>query len=213
MTKDKNQNPEQIARDKIDLMLIEAGWIVQSKNEVDLGAGRGIALREYQAETKFADYVLFVDKNPVGIIEAKKEDEGHKLTVAEDQASEYVWAAYAQLENVKSKQLVDELTALVSLIRRACGIDKELKPFDSTIDENFKNWIFKQNAGTHNRFSPEQMDWLRELKNHVVNSYHIEIEDLDYTPFDEKGGRGKMYQFFGAEMNDIINELNEVLAA
>ena len=34
-----------------------------------------------------------------------------------------------------------------------------------------------------------------------------------YTPFDEKGGRGKMYQLFGAEMNDIINELNEVLAA
>ena len=82
MTTDKNQNPEQIARDKIDKMLIEAGWIVQSKNEVDLGAGRGVALREYQAETKFADYVLFVDKNPVGIIEAKNEDEGHKLTVA-----------------------------------------------------------------------------------------------------------------------------------
>ncbi|NCA79513.1 MAG: DEAD/DEAH box helicase [Sphingobacteriia bacterium] len=128
-------------------------------------------------------------------------------------APDYVWAAYSQLEEVKSKQPVDELTALVSLIRRACGIDKELKPFDSTIDENFRNWIFKQNAGKHNRFTPEQMDWLRELKNHVVNSYHIEIEDLDYTPFDEKGGRGKMYQLFGAEMNDIINELNEVLAA
>lgn len=128
-------------------------------------------------------------------------------------APDYVWAAYSQLEEVKSKQPVDELTALVSLIRRACGIDSELKPFDATIDENFKNWIFKQNAGKHNRFTTEQMDWLRELKNHVVNSYHIEIEDLDYTPFDEKGGRGKMYQLFGAEMNDIINELNEVLAA
>ena len=128
-------------------------------------------------------------------------------------APDYVWAAYSQLEEVKSKQPIDELTALVSLIRRACGIDKELKAFDATIDENFKNWIFKQNAGKHNRFTSEQMDWLRELKNHVVNSYHIELEDLDYTPFDEKGGRGKMYQLFGAEMNDIINELNEALAA
>jgi len=117
------------------------------------------------------------------------------------------------LEEVKSKQPIDELTALVSLIRRACGIDSELKPFDKTIDDNFKNWIFKQNAGKHNRFTTEQMDWLRELKNHVVNSYHIEIEDLDFTPFDEKGGRGKMYQLFGAEMNNIINELNEALAA
>ena len=75
MTTAKNQKPEQIGRDKIDKMLIEAGWVVQSLNEVDLGAGRGVALREYHAETKFADYVLFVDKNPVGVIEAKKEEE------------------------------------------------------------------------------------------------------------------------------------------
>lgn len=128
-------------------------------------------------------------------------------------APDYVWAAFSQLEDVKSKQPIDELTALVSLIRRACGIDSELKPFDKTVDDNFKNWIFKQNAGKHNRFTNEQMDWLRELKNHVVNSYHIEMADLDYTPFDEKGGRGKMYQLFGNEMSNIINELNEALAA
>jgi type I restriction enzyme R subunit len=36
---------------------------------------------------------------------------------------------------------------------------------------------------------------------------------LDYTPFDANGGKGKMYQLFGSEMTEIINELNEVLAA
>ncbi len=128
-------------------------------------------------------------------------------------APDYVWEAYSTLENVKSKQPTDELTALVSLIRRACGIDKELKAFDKTIDENFKTWIFKQNAGKHNRFDAEQMEWLRMLKDHVVSSYHIEVDDLDYTPFDSKGGKGKMYQLFGNDMNEIINELNEVLAA
>ncbi len=128
-------------------------------------------------------------------------------------APDYVWSAYAALEEVKSQQPKDELTALVSLIRRACGIDSELRAFDKTIDENFKKWIFKQNAGQHNRFSPEQMEWLRLIKEHVVSSYHIEVEDLDYTPFDGQGGRGKMYQLFGQEMNEIIEELNEVLAA
>jgi len=128
-------------------------------------------------------------------------------------APDYVWNAYAALENVKSEKPKDELTALVSLIRRACGIDSELKAFDKTIDENFRKWIFKQNAGKHNRFTNEQLDWLRMIKDHVVSSYHIEIEDLDYTPFDSQGGRGKMHQLFGKEMNDIINELNEVLAA
>ena len=128
-------------------------------------------------------------------------------------APDYIWNAYTAIEEVKSKQPQDELTALVSLIRRACGIDKELKAFDKTIDENFKTWIFKQNAGQHNRFTTEQMEWLRMIKDHVVSSYHIEIDDLDYTPFDAQGGKGKMHQLFGNEMNEIINELNEVLAA
>jgi type I restriction enzyme R subunit len=118
-----------------------------------------------------------------------------------------------QLEEVKGKQPKDELTALVSLIRRVCGVDAALMPYDKTIDENFKNWMFKQNAGKHNRFTTDQVDWLRMIKDHVVSSYHIEIDDLDYTPFDAKGGKGKMYQLFGNQMNEIINELNQVLAA
>ncbi len=128
-------------------------------------------------------------------------------------APDYVWNAYASVENVSSGQPKDELTALVSLIRRVCGIDQELKPFDKTINENFQNWIFRQNAGQHNRFTPEQMEWLRMIKDHVVSSYHIAIDDLDYTPFDAQGGRGRMHQLFGNEMNKIIDELNKVLAA
>ncbi len=128
-------------------------------------------------------------------------------------APDYVWNAYAALESVKSRQPKDELTALVSLIRRACGIDTQLKPFDKTINENFQIWIFKQNAGQHNRFSPEQVDWLRMIKDHIVSSYHIEVDDLDYTPFDAQGGRGRMHQLFGNEMQDVIQELNETLVA
>ncbi|SDI85260.1 type I restriction endonuclease subunit R [Chryseobacterium jejuense] len=124
-----------------------------------------------------------------------------------------IWNAYASIEEVKGDCPKDELTTLVSLIRKVCGIDEELKPFDKTIDENFKKWIFAQNAGQHNRFSTEQMEWLRMIKDHIVSSYHIELDDLDYTPFDSKGGRGKMYQLFGNEMDSIINELNEALAA
>ncbi len=128
-------------------------------------------------------------------------------------APDYVWNAYCAVENVKSGQPKDELTALVSLIRRACGIDGELKPFDKTINENFQNWIFRQNAGQHNRFTSAQMDWLRMIKDHVVSSYHIELDDLDYTPFDAHGGKGKMFQLFGKEMGQIIEEINKELVA
>lgn len=88
-------------------------------------------------------------------------------------APHYLWEAYSQLEEVKSKQPINELTALISLIRYVCGIDDELRAFDKTIEDNFNKWTFKQHTGNHNRFSPEQMVWLRELKNYVVNSCHI----------------------------------------
>ena len=39
-----NQNPEQIARDQIDLQLLASGWIIQDKNKINLVAALGIAL-------------------------------------------------------------------------------------------------------------------------------------------------------------------------
>ena len=77
---DPNQNPEQQARDEIDTRLRQAGWDVQSKNKINLNAALGVAIREYPTDVGPADYVLFVDRQPVGIIEAKREDEGHRLT-------------------------------------------------------------------------------------------------------------------------------------
>ncbi len=108
---------------------------------------------------------------------------------------------------------ISELTTLVSLVRHACGIDNSLEAFNNTIERNFNNWLFRQHTGNRNRFTPEQIEWLRMIKDHIVSSYHLDIDDLDYTPFDAQGGRGKMYQLFGNEMMNIIEELNEVLVA
>jgi len=59
----------------------------------------------------------------------------------------------------------------------------------------------------------EQMQWLRMIKEHIATNFHVDMEDLDYAPFDAMGGRGKMYQLFGDKMDEIINELNEALIA
>jgi type I restriction enzyme R subunit len=80
-------------------MLHDAGWLVQSKSKVNLAANKGVAVTEYQADRKFADYVLFVYRKPVGMIEAKKEDEGHRLTVVEEQSAEYAKAKLKYLDN------------------------------------------------------------------------------------------------------------------
>ncbi len=127
-------------------------------------------------------------------------------------APHYVWRAYEQLEQVKGGSPKNELVALVSLIRRVTGIDRQLTPYDKTVDKNFQNWVFGKQAGAL-KYTEEQMNWLRMLKDHIAASFHADIEDLDYTPFDAQGGVGKMYQLFGDAMNDVIDELNERLAA
>ena len=123
-----------------------------------------------------------------------------------------VWQAYEQLEKVNGNSPKNELTALVSLIRRITEIDPVLTVYDQTVNRNFQDWVFKKQAGTL-KFSEDQMNWLRMIKDYVANSFHLEIDDLDYTPFDALGGRGRMYQLFGDEMTMVISELNEALAA
>ena len=44
-----------------------------------------------------------------------------------------VWRAYALLDEYKGNDPVTELTALVALIRRVCGIDKTLMPYADTV--------------------------------------------------------------------------------
>lgn len=94
-----NQNPEQIARDNIDKQLLACGWIIQDKKKFNLAAGLGIAIREYQTDIGPADYVLFVNKKAVGIIEAKREEEGVRLTTVEEQSSQYANAKLRLLNN------------------------------------------------------------------------------------------------------------------
>ncbi len=125
----------------------------------------------------------------------------------------YVWEAYTQLEKTTGDKPENALIALVSLIRKVTGIDKHLTPYNKQVDRNYQQWILKQNAGQHHKFTPEQHDWLRMIKEHIATSFHIELDDLDYTPFDAQGGRGKMWQLFGEEMQEVMNELNEVLVA
>jgi type I restriction enzyme R subunit len=123
-----------------------------------------------------------------------------------------VWQAYEQVEKVKGKSPKNELTALVSLIRHITGIDDTLTSFEQTANRNFQKWVFDKQAGPL-KFSEEQMAWLRMIKDHIISSVHIEKDDLDYAPFDGKGGIGKMHQLFGDEMSRIIDEMNAALAA
>lgn len=96
---EQNQHPEQKARDRIDGLLREAGWDIQSKDQMNVFASLGVAVRELQTAEGPADYTLFVDGQPVGTIEAKKAQEGYHLTVHETQTDKYRNSPIKLLDN------------------------------------------------------------------------------------------------------------------
>lgn len=88
---DRAMTPEERARQGIDRKLEAAGWVVQDFRRFDPRAGLGIAVREYPTDTGPADYALFVDRQAVDIIEAKRDEAGENLTATERQTERYAF--------------------------------------------------------------------------------------------------------------------------
>ena len=124
-----------------------------------------------------------------------------------------VWRAYAHLDDYKGDNPVGDLTALVALIRRVTGLDQTLTRHSERVRRNFQNWILKRHAGGGEKFSHEQMDWLRMIRDHLATSFTIERDDLELAPFDTQGGLGQMHVLFGDDMDEIMTEMNEALVA
>ncbi len=83
----KATDPEALARKNIDAALEEAGWVIQDRKDSNLAAAVGVAIREFRTDAGPCDYLLFVNRKPVGVIEAKKE--GVQLTGIEAQTRDY----------------------------------------------------------------------------------------------------------------------------
>jgi type I restriction enzyme, R subunit len=124
-----------------------------------------------------------------------------------------VWRAYAHLDDYKGDNPAGDLTALVALIRRVTGLDDTLTRHSDRVRRNFQNWILKRHSGAGEKFTEEQMDWLRMIRDHLATSFTIERDDLDMAPFNGKGGLGQMYTLFGDRLDDVMTEMNEALSA
>ncbi|PWB41003.1 MAG: restriction endonuclease subunit R [Rhodocyclales bacterium] len=79
--------PEALARQQIDTQLTACGWVVQDYRRFNPATARGIALREVPLKSGPCDYLLLVDRKPVGVIEAKKT--GTPLSTVAQQTADY----------------------------------------------------------------------------------------------------------------------------
>jgi type I restriction enzyme R subunit len=128
--------------------------------------------------------------------------------------TDLIWQAYKQIEQDKVKDLGPHkhLTNMVSLIRHTIGERDTLEPFEEIENECFNQWLDEQKK-LGREFTHEQIDWLNMIKDHITTSLTIEMEDFQLSPFQEKGGAMHVYELFGQDLDTILKELNEVLAA
>lgn len=297
-------NPEDRAREKIDELLEAAGWRVQDRLAMNLGAGLGVAVREFTLDTGKADYVLFVDRTACGVIEAKPD--GTTLSGVADQTSMYQsgvpeklpvhphglrfayestgvetffrdqrdpdtrsrrvfsfhrpetlreWLGQSDTLRARLKAMpplirtglrgcqVEAITSLEksfaaskprALIQMASGGGKTFTAVTFSYrlikHANARRVLFlvdRNNLGRQTgrefqqyvtpddgrKFTQEQLDWLTMTRDHIATSLSVGMDDLELAPFHDKGGPVRAYQAFGKDLNGLLKELNEVLAA
>ena len=99
---------------RFDARLRAAGWVVQGTSEISHTAGTGIAVREYQTSIGPADYALFADKRALGVVEAKPDAWGERLTTVETQSSSYATAQLKWVKNPEPLPFVYEATGAIT---------------------------------------------------------------------------------------------------
>ena len=124
-----------------------------------------------------------------------------------------LWSAYEVVASGRVRRSDRHtLTDLVSLMRFTLGEDGELVPYADRVRERYAGWKFQQvQAGTV--FSEDETWWLDRMVEVIASSAGITAEDLDESPFTERGGVDGAVRDLGPRAAVLIEQLDAELTA
>ncbi len=169
-------------------------WLAEHRDEVD-------ALRvAFDSRTPAAAYAQLAD------LAARIARPPHQWT------PERLWKAYTELGLARDDGR-HGVTELVSILRYELGVDTELRPYSSRVEENLAAWLARQEqAGVG--FTIDQRWWIDRMAHVVVSSLGVTADDLDTVPFTERGGVDGFLRTFGDDRAvALLDELNQELPA
>lgn len=170
--------PEQIARQNIDQKLLQSGWLVQDFKELNPSASLGVAVREYPTESGSADYILFVDRKPIGVVEAKKE--GHTLSQVHDQTTRY---SADNLKFIRKNEILPfqyESTGTETYFTDARDpVPRQREIFNFHKPETLYEWIKQENSlrARLRMFPPLNTDGLRACQSIAIKNLEESFAD------------------------------------
>ena len=127
---------------------------------------------------------------------------------------EHLWDAYAALERdrVAGAGETRLLADVVQLVRHAIGEAPRLVPHADDTEARFHDWLALQERNGRT-FTPDQLDWLALLRDHLAVNLDLRPGDLQRSPFRERGGAHRAAQLFGSDaLQPLLAELNDALA-
>jgi type I restriction enzyme, R subunit len=127
--------------------------------------------------------------------------------------TESLWQAYATLERDRVRGVNERrvLADLVSLVRHAVLADDELVPYPERVANRYFEWVANTEA-VGRTFTPAQHWWLDMIAMHIGVNLSISADDLNASPFFEKGGQVAAVKAFGQELPALLDELNRALS-
>ncbi|MEB2647328.1 type I restriction-modification enzyme R subunit C-terminal domain-containing protein [Pseudomonas canadensis] len=153
--------PELKARQQIDPKLEKAGWVIQDMKELNLSAGVGVAVRECLTDTGPADYILFVNRTAVGVIEAKKDSAGENLTITETQTERYATSSLKwRKDNTPMRFLFEATGKIIRFTDNADPAPRSREIFSFFKPQTLATWLAQPE--TLRRRLAEQMPALSE---------------------------------------------------
>ena len=221
-----NKDEQQIANQLADLAAI---WMKEAKETMEKEAREQAQANAEATVAKFEDY-LRQHRDEIAALGFFYDQPYRRRTLTLEMieelhdalqrpplmlTSEKLWSAYARVreDKVRGASQRRQLVDVVSLVRFALGLDEELAPFADNVDKKFADWVWRHNSKRTTAFTPEQMDWLRLMKDHIASSFRIERDDFDYAQLADKGGLQKAWAVFDGQLDGLLGELNEELVA
>ena len=124
--------------------------------------------------------------------------------------------AYYVKYPTKMKGILTRTIDIISLVKYEWGLledNESIAPFSSSVNYNFKEWVFERNSKQGYIFTEEQMKWLRAIRDSIGINGEFTPDDLEFAPFDKDGGLGKFFNLFGNDYQNLLTEMNTRLMA
>ena len=196
----------------VDVLLSAEGKVDLDKCQAVVTSWKDF-LEENRTEITLID-VLYQQNQSAAITFTQLRDLSEKIAAPpRSWTIDLIWNAYQALdsENVKRTDK-HAATDLITLIRYTLEQQNELVPYAVGVEDRYTNWLAQQ---TQNgvTFSDDQRWWLDRIKDTIIQSTHIEVDDLAKAPFTERGGIDGAGNALGPNAQTIIDDLNKSLAA